>query len=181
MARRTILEFPDPRLRTRAQPVSVFDAALGTLIEDMLETMYAAPGIGLAATQVDVHKRVIVIDLSEQRNAPVVLINPEILTREGEASTEEGCLSVPGIFDEVKRAAKVRVRAHDRDGSTYERDYEDILAVCIQHEMDHLEGKLFVDYLSDLKRERIRKKLDKERKERATRAPAPAGSARRAF
>jgi len=181
MARRTILEFPDPRLRTRAQPVTVFDAALGTLIEDMIETMYAAPGIGLAATQVDVHKRVVVIDISEERNAPVVLINPEILTREGEASTEEGCLSVPGIFDEVKRAARVRVRAHDRDGTPYERDYEDILAVCIQHEMDHLEGKLFVDYLSDLKRERIRKKLDKERKERAARAPAPAGSARRAY
>jgi peptide deformylase len=181
MARRTILEFPDPRLRTRAQPVSVFDAALGTLIDDMLETMYAAPGIGLAATQIDVHRRMIVIDISDERNAPVVLINPEILAREGEASTEEGCLSVPGIFDQVKRAAKVRVRARDRSGASFERDYEDILAVCIQHEMDHLDGKLFVDYLSDLKRERIRKKLDKERKERAARAPAPAGSARRAY
>ena len=181
MARRTILEFPDPRLRTRAQPVSVFDAALGILVDDMLETMYAAPGIGLAATQVDVHQRVIVIDVSDERNAPVVLINPEILAREGEASTEEGCLSVPGIFDEVKRAARVRVRAHDRSGASFECDYEDILAVCIQHEMDHLDGKLFVDYLSDLKRERIRKKLDKERKERASRAAAPADSARRAY
>jgi peptide deformylase len=181
MGLRTILEFPDPRLRTRAQPVKVFDAALGTLIDDMLETMYAAPGIGLAATQVDVHKRVIVIDISDERNEPVVLVNPEILSREGEASTEEGCLSVPGIFDEVKRAAKVRLRFQERSGATVERDYEDILAVCIQHEMDHLEGKLFVDYLSDLKRERIRKKLDKERKERATRAAAPSGGARRAF
>ena len=163
MALRTILEFPDPRLRTRAEPVTRFDAALGALIDDMLETMYAAPGIGLAATQVDVHKRLIVIDISEEHNEPLVLINPEILAREGEAQTEEGCLSVPGIFDEVKRAARVRVRAQDRNGDTFERDYEDVLAVCIQHEMDHLEGRLFVDYLSDLKRERIRKKLDKDR------------------
>src|SRR4029077_6500132 len=150
MALRTILEFPDPRLRTRAEPVTRFDAALGALIDDMLETMYAAPGIGLAATQVDGHERVIVIDISKERNEPLVLVNPEILSREGEASTEEGCLSVPNIFDEVKRAAKVRVRAQNRDGTTFERDYDDILAVCIQHEMDHLEGRLFVDYLSDL-------------------------------
>ena len=128
MALRTILEFPDPRLRTRAEPVTRFDATLGTLIDDMLETMYAAPGIGLAATQVDVHKRLIVIDVSKDHNEPVVLINPEILAREGEASTEEGCLSVPGIFDEVKRATKVRVRAQDRNGETFERDFEDILA-----------------------------------------------------
>jgi peptide deformylase len=181
MALRTILEFPDPRLRTRAEPVTRFDAALGTLIDDMLETMYAAPGIGLAATQVDVHKRLIVIDISKEHNEPLVLINPEILTREGEASTEEGCLSVPGIFDEVKRAAKVRVRAQDREGATYERDFDDILAVCIQHEMDHLEGTLFVDYLSDLKRERIRKKLDKDRKERASRAVTATAGARRAY
>jgi peptide deformylase len=180
MALRTILEFPDPRLRTKAQSVTRFDAALGTLIDDMLETMYAAPGIGLAATQVDVHQRVIVIDLSKEHNDPLVLVNPEILSREGEASTEEGCLSVPGIFDEVKRAAKVRVRAQDRSGQTFERDYEDILAVCIQHEMDHIDGKLFVDYLSDLKRERIRKKLDKERRERASSSP-PAGGTRRAY
>jgi peptide deformylase len=170
MAIRTILEFPDPRLRTRAQPVTVFDAELGQLIDDMFETMYAAPGIGLAATQVDAHKRLIVIDVSEAHNEPVVLINPEILSREGVAETEEGCLSVPGIFDDVKRAAKIRVRARDRTGAVFERDCEGVLAVCVQHEMDHLEGKLFVDYLSDLKRQRIRKKLEKERKQRATRA-----------
>jgi peptide deformylase len=181
MALRTILEFPDPRLRIRAQPVTQFDATLGTLIADMLETMYAAPGIGLAATQVDVHQRLIVIDVSDERNQPLILINPEILTREGEASTEEGCLSVPGIFDEVKRAAKIRLRAQDAGGAVSEQDYEDILAVCIQHEMDHLQGKLFVDYLSDLKRERIRKKLDKERKERAANAAPGTGGARRAY
>ena len=182
MALRTILEYPDPRLRTRAQPVTRFDAALGELIDDMFETMYAAPGIGLAATQLDVHQRLIVIDVSAERNQPVVLINPQIISREGEASTEEGCLSVPGIFDEVMRAAKIRLRAQERNGAVFERDYDDLLAVCIQHEMDHLEGKLFVDYLSDLKRERIRKRLDKERKERATRPAAhSAGGARRAF
>jgi len=181
MAVRTILEFPDPRLRTRAEPVTRFDVALGTLIEDMLETMYAAPGIGLAATQVDVHKRLIVIDISKEHNDPLVLINPEILEREGEANTEEGCLSVPGIFDEVKRAAKIRLRAQDRNGETFERDYDDILAVCIQHEMDHLEGRMFVDYLSDLKRERIRKKLDKDRKERGSRAATATVGARRAY
>jgi len=181
MALRTILEFPDPRLRTRAEAVTRFDAALGVLIDDMLETMYAAPGIGLAATQVDVHKRLIVIDISKEHNEALVLINPEILVREGEAQTEEGCLSVPGIFDEVKRAAKVRVRAQDRHGETFERDYEDVLAVCVQHEMDHLEGRLFVDYLSDLKRERIRKRLDKDRKERASRAATATVGARRAY
>src|SRR6516162_10946758 len=181
MALRRILEFPDPRLRTRAEPVTSFDAALGTLIDDMLETMYAAPGIGLAATQVDVHKRLIVIDISEGHNEPLVLINPEILAREGEAQTEEGCLSVPGIFDEVKRAATVRVRAQDRNGESFEGDYEGVLAVCIQHEMDHLEGRLFVDYLSDLKRERIRKRLDKERKERASRTATATAGARRAY
>jgi peptide deformylase len=169
MAIRTILEFPDPRLRTRAQPVTVFDAELGRLIDDMFATMYAAPGIGLAATQVDVHKRLIVIDISETRTEPLVVINPEILSGEGTAESEEGCLSVPGIFDDVKRAAKIRLRAQDRTGAVFERDYEGVLAVCIQHEMDHLEGKLFVDYLSDLKRQRIRKKLEKERKQRASR------------
>jgi peptide deformylase len=182
MAFRTILEFPDPRLRTRAQPVTRFDAALGTLVDDLIETMYAAPGIGLAATQVDVHQRVIVIDVSAEHNQPLVLINPQMLAREGEASTEEGCLSVPGIFDEVKRAAKIRLRAQDRSGAPFEADYDDILAVCIQHEIDHLDGKLFVDYLSDLKRERIRKKLDKERRERLSpAAAASSGSARRAY
>jgi peptide deformylase len=170
MAIRTILEFPDQRLRTRAQPVTRFDAELGQLIDDMFETMYAAPGIGLAATQVDVHKRLLVIDISETRNEPLVFINPEILSREGVEETEEGCLSVPGIFDEVKRAAKIRARFQDRTGAVFERDFDGVLAVCIQHEMDHLEGKLFVDYLSDLKRQRIRKKLEKERKQRSTRA-----------
>ena len=169
MALKTILEFPDPRLRTRAQPVTRFDAGLHRLVDDLFETMYAAPGIGLAATQVDVHQRVIVIDVSEAHNDPLVLINPEIVTREGEASGEEGCLSVPGIFDAVKRAAQVRVRAQDRTGQVFERDCDELLAVCIQHEMDHLDGKLFVDYLSNLKRERIRKKLEKERKARTQR------------
>ncbi|MGC8517484.1 MAG: peptide deformylase [Steroidobacteraceae bacterium] len=169
MALKTILEFPDPRLRTRAQPVTRFDAGLHRLIDDLFETMYAAPGIGLAATQVDVHQRVIVIDVSEAHNDPLVLINPEIITREGEASGEEGCLSVPGIFDAVKRAAQVRVRAQNRTGQVFERDCDELLAVCIQHEMDHLDGKLFVDYLSNLKRERIRKKLEKERKARTQR------------
>jgi peptide deformylase len=181
MALRTILEFPDPRLRTRAAPVTRFDAELGRLIDDMFETMYAAPGIGLAATQVDVHKRVIVIDVSKEHDQPVTLINPEIISREGEATTEEGCLSVPGIFDEVKRAARVRVRCHDRKGKVHELDYDDILAVCIQHEMDHLDGKLFVDYLSDLKRERIRKKLEKERRERVTAPRTAASGTRRAY
>lgn len=180
MALRTILEYPDPRLRTRAQPVTRFDAELEQLVDDMFETMYAAPGIGLAATQVDVHKRVIVIDVSKDRDQPLVFINPEILSREGEESSEEGCLSVPDNFADVKRAAKVRVRARDRNGEVFERDYDDVLAVCVQHEMDHLDGKLFVDYLSDLKRERIRKKLEKERKERGAQARVGAGSARRA-
>jgi len=173
MAIRSILEFPDPRLRTRAQPVTRFDADLHRVIDDMLETMYAAPGIGLAATQVDVHLRLVVIDISADRSDPLVLINPEILSREGEIATEEGCLSVPGYFDEVKRASKIRVRAQDRDGNFFERDCDDILAVCVQHEMDHIDGKLFVDYLSSLKRERVRKKLEKERKERAAKSSAP--------
>jgi len=170
MAIRSILEFPDPRLRTRAQPVTRFDADLHRVVDDMLETMYAAPGIGLAATQVDVHQRLVVIDVSDEHNDPLILINPEILLREGEIATEEGCLSVPGYFDEVKRASRIRVRAQDRDGNFFERDCEDILAVCVQHEMDHIDGKLFVDYISSLKRERVRKKLEKERKERATRS-----------
>jgi peptide deformylase len=181
MALRNILEYPDPRLRTKAAPVTVFDAALATLVDDMLETMYAAPGIGLAATQVDVHQRVLVIDISDERNDPLAIVNPEILSREGQAQSEEGCLSVPGIFDDVKRAAKIRLRAQDRNGATFERDYEGVLAVCIQHEMDHLEGKLFVDYLSDLKRERIRKKLEKERRERGTPQVSSVAGARRAF
>jgi peptide deformylase len=170
MARLNILEYPDPRLRTRAKPVEIFDAALAKQAEDMFETMYAAPGIGLAATQVDFHKRLIVMDVSEGKSSPQVFCNPEILTREGEGITEEGCLSVPGIFDEVKRAATIRARAQDVTGKFFEVDLDGLAAVCLQHEMDHLEGKLFVDYLSDLKRERIRKKLDKDRKERSGKA-----------
>ena len=170
MAFLPILEYPDPRLRERALPVMTFDAALGRLIDDMLETMYAAPGIGLSATQVNVRRRLIVIDISDKHDEPLVFVNPEILSREGTAKTEEGCLSVPGIFDQVERAAKIRVRAQDRHGACFERELEGMLAVCLQHEIDHLEGKLFVDYLSDIKRERIRKKLDKERKERKSRA-----------
>ncbi|MBX3695636.1 MAG: peptide deformylase [Steroidobacteraceae bacterium] len=174
MALLTILEYPDPRLRTRAEPVTVFDEAFGRLVDDMFETMYAAPGIGLAATQVNVHQRLIVIDISEERNERHVFVNPEILGKSGTAVTEEGCLSVPGIFDEVQRASRVRVRARDRHGIEFEQDLEGILAVCLQHEIDHLDGKLFVDYLSDLKRERIRKKLDKDRKARAAAPAAPA-------
>jgi peptide deformylase len=179
MAVRTILEYPDPRLRTRAQPVTEFGVELGRLVDDLLETMYAAPGIGLAATQIDVHKRVIVIDVSEERDQPLVLVNPEILSREGASTVEEGCLSVPEIFEEVERATHVRLRAQERDGKTYERDCDEILAVCVQHELDHLEGKLFVDYLSDLRRERIRKKLEKERKEKGARSRA--GTRARAY
>jgi peptide deformylase len=167
MALLPILEFPDPRLRTRAEPVAQVDSALRRLIDDMFETMYAAPGIGLAATQVNVHKRLLVIDVSEKRNERLALINPEILNREGVEETEEGCLSVPGIYDKVTRANRIRVRALDRDGKQIEFDADGLLAVCIQHEIDHLDGKLFVDYLSDLKRTRIRKKLEKDRKDRA--------------
>lgn len=170
MALLPILEFPDPRLRTRAQPVGEVDAALRKLIDDMFETMYAAPGIGLAATQVNVHQRLLVIDISETRQEPLALINPEILTRDGVEETEEGCLSVPGIYDKVTRAERIRVRALNRDGKQIEFDAGGLLAVCIQHEIDHLDGKLFVDYLSELKRTRIRKKLTKERKDSASSA-----------
>lgn len=176
MARLEILEFPDPRLRTRAQPVERFDAALGTLIDDMFATMYSAPGIGLAATQVNVHQRLIVIDTSENRDHPMVFINPVILARDGVEVSEEGCLSVPQIFEDVERAARVRVRAQDRQGQFFELELEGLLAICLQHEMDHLEGKLFVDYLSALKRDRIRRKLEKNRREHVAppaRAPAP--------
>ena len=175
MALLTILEYPDPRLRTRAAPVTEFDAELKQRVADMFETMYAAPGIGLAASQVDWHHRLLVIDVTEDKSAPRVFINPEILSREGSAAGEEGCLSVPGIYDDVRRAERVRVRAQDVKGKTFEEDLDGMLAICLQHEMDHLEGKLFVDYLSDLKRQRIRKKLDKERRDRgAAGRPAPA-------
>jgi peptide deformylase len=178
MARLPILEFPDPRLRIRATPVRSFDAGLRQLIADMFETMYAAPGIGLAATQVDVHRALLVMDTSEDRKQPQVYINPEILTRDGVAINEEGCLSVPNVFDEVERATHVRVRAHSPEGAVFERELEGLEAVCLQHEMDHLSGKLFVDYLSSLKRHRIRRKLEKERRERAS--GAPVGSTRAA-
>lgn len=173
MAKLTILEFPDPRLRTRAQPVTVFDAALQQLAADMFETMYAAPGVGLAATQINVHVRLLVADISENHDQPLVLINPEILAKEGVGAREEGCLSVPGVFEEVQRAARIKVRALDLQGKPVELDADELLAVCIQHEMDHLEGKLFVDYLSELKRQRIRKKLEKDRKLRGTDGPVP--------
>jgi peptide deformylase len=177
MALLPILEFPDPRLRTRAEPVEQFDAALKQLIADMLETMYSAIGIGLAATQVNVHRQLIVMDVSSEKNQPQVYINPEILSREGVEVSEEGCLSVPNIFEDVQRAARVRVRARDADGTLFERDLEGLPAVCLQHEMDHLAGKLFVDYLTTLKRERIRRRLEKERRERASGAAKPAARA----
>jgi peptide deformylase len=167
MALREILRYPDPRLHKVAAPVDVVDDAIRTLVADMAETMYAAPGIGLAATQVDVHLRVIVIDASEQRNELLVLINPEILAREGEQECEEGCLSVPGVYDKVMRAARVKVRALGVDGAAFEREFEGLQAVCVQHEMDHLEGKVFVEYLSRLKQSRIRAKLGKRLKRAA--------------
>jgi peptide deformylase len=170
MALLSILEYPDPRLRTIAAPVTVFDAALKQQVEAMFETMYAAPGIGLAATQVDWHHQLIVIDVSEDKNERHVFINPAILAKEGKATGQEGCLSVPGIYDDVPRAERVQVRYQDVTGATHEQWLEGLLGVCLQHEMDHLNGKLFVDYLSDLKRQRIRKKLDKERRERGARS-----------
>ncbi len=162
MAILDILHFPDPRLRIKAKPVEAVDAELQQLIDDMFETMYAAPGIGLAATQVNVHKRLIVIDVSDDQSEPLVLINPEILDKRGVEEMQEGCLSVPGYYDNVQRADWVRVRALDRDGKPFELETDGLLAVCIQHEIDHLDGKLFVDYLSELKRKRVRKKLEKQ-------------------
>jgi peptide deformylase len=170
MAILRILEFPDPRLRKKATPVANVDEELRSLIDAMFETMYAAPGIGLAATQVDVHKRLLVADISQEKDDPHVLINPEILEKDGAAVTEEGCLSVPGYFEEVERAEHIRVRYLDRDGNQIEKDAEGLLAVCIQHEMDHLNGRLFVDYLSEAKRQRIRRKLMKDRREQPAEA-----------
>lgn len=159
-----ILEFPDPRLRKMAQAVTKVDVALGRLIDDLFETMYAAPGIGLAATQVNVHKRLLVADVSTEKDDPYVLINPEVLSKDGVEVSEEGCLSVPGYFEEVERAEQVRVKYLNRDGETVERDFDGLLAVCVQHEIDHLNGRLFVDYLSEAKRQRIRKRLEKDRR-----------------
>ncbi len=167
MAKLTILEYPDPRLRTRAVPVTAVDATVRQLIDDMFETMYAAKGIGLAATQVNVHQRVLVTDTSADRSRPLAFVNPQIIEREGTTEAEEGCLSVPGIFDVLRtRAERVVVRALGRDGQPFEMELDGLLAVCLQHEVDHLEGKLFVDYLSELKRNRIRKRLEKERREK---------------
>ncbi|MHB0972862.1 MAG: peptide deformylase [Thiobacillus sp.] len=165
MARLDILHYPDARLHTVAKPVKAVDDRVRKLVDDMAETMYAAPGIGLAATQVDVHERVVVIDISETHDQLQVFINPEIVAQSGTEESEEGCLSVPGIFDRVKRAERVTVRALDRDGNSFELDADGLLAVCIQHEMDHLMGKVFVDYLSSLKRNRIRTKLLKQARE----------------
>jgi peptide deformylase len=164
MALLPILEYPDPRLRIRAEPVTKFDAEVRQLVADMFQTMYAAPGIGLAATQVNVHKRIIVCDVATEGRQPCCLINPEIVHAEGETNAEEGCLSVPEFYDYVDRAALIRVRAFDPEGRQFELTAEGLLAVCIQHEMDHLEGKLFVDYLSELKRERLKKKAAKKAK-----------------
>ena len=164
MSRLDILHFPDPRLRRRAEAVSVVDDDIRRLIDDMLETMYEAPGIGLSAPQVNIAKRVITIDVSKDRSAPLCLVNPEIHAVSGETETEEGCLSVPGVYEIVKRPERVRVSALGRDGRSREIEAEGLLAVCIQHEIDHLDGRLFVDYLSRLKRQRIRKKAEKARR-----------------
>jgi len=162
----TILEYPDKRLRTKAAPVTVFDEKLHQLIDDMFETMYEAPGIGLAATQVDFHKRLLVLDISEGKSQPMVFINPEIEVLDPQClGYEEGCLSVPGYFEEVKRPRRIHVKAQDRHGEAFELEADGLLAVCLQHEMDHLEGTLFVDYLSVLKRQRIKDKLLKEQKD----------------
>lgn len=168
MALLTILRYPDPRLHTVAQPVATVDDRIRRLVDDMLETMYAAEGVGLAATQVDQHERVIVMDTSETRDQPLVLINPEIVARSDDmAVVEEGCLSVPQIYDKVRRHARVAVRALDRDGREFEREASGLTAVCIQHEMDHLMGKVFVEYLSAFKRDRIKSKMLKRAREEA--------------
>jgi len=175
MAKLTILEFPDPRLRTKARALAAFDDVLKSLISDMFETMYAAPGIGLAATQVNIHQRLLVADVSEDHSQPLVLINPEILSKEGSKVHEEGCLSVPNYCAKVERADLIRVRAQDALGAHFELDADGLLAVCIQHEMDHLEGKLFIDYLSPIKRALLKKrieKLDREKRDRKATEPA---------
>jgi peptide deformylase len=167
MALLEILETPDPRLRIVAKPVDRFDAELAQLAENMVQTMYAARGIGLAATQVDVHKRLLVLDVSDAQDTPRVYVNPTILATEGTETCEEGCLSVPGIYAEVTRAEKIRIAAQDVTGETFEEELDGMHAICLQHEMDHLEGKLFIDYLSPLKRRIVTKKLQKQRKQAA--------------
>jgi peptide deformylase len=164
MAKLEILHYPDPRLRTRAEPVDAVDDNIRQTVDDMFETMYAAPGIGLAATQVNIHKQIIVIDISEDKDEPLCLINPMILKADGVEAMEEGCLSVPGVYEKVERAESIEIRALNRDGEAFEMTADGLLAICIQHEMDHLQGKLFVDYLSRLKQGRIRKKLEKSQK-----------------
>jgi len=164
MALLKILEYPDPRLRTVARPVEAVDDKIRSLVSDRRGTICANGGSGRAATQVDVHRRLLVIDISDARDQPLVLINPELIEHRGSVSSEEGCLSVPELTDSVDRAEQIRVRALDRNGDAFEMDAQGLLAICIQHEMDHLEGKLFVDYLSELKRQRLRKKLAKSRK-----------------
>jgi peptide deformylase len=166
----TILEFPDERLRKKAEKVQAVDDSIRKLVDNMFETMYESRGVGLAATQVNVHRRVIVMDISEEKNEPLCLINPEIVEKDGVEESEEGCLSVPGFFEKVQRAEHVRIKALDRNGQPFELEARDLLAVCIQHEMDHLDGKLFVDYLSPLKRQRIKKKLEKIHKMEASKA-----------
>jgi peptide deformylase len=167
MALLNILRYPDARLHKLAAPVTVFDDGLKKLVAEMAETMYAAPGIGLAATQVDVHKQVIVVDVSERRDSLVVLVNPEIVDAIGESDIEEGCLSVPGIYELVPRAERVKVRAFDQNGKAFTLDVQGLLAVCIQHEMDHLQGKVFIEYLSQLKQQRVRAKLAKQQRKSA--------------
>jgi peptide deformylase len=164
MAIRTILHHPDPRLRRISEPVARVDDTVRSLVDDMAETMYGAPGIGLAAIQIDVTQRVLVIDVSEERQSLQVFINPEILSRDGQQITVEGCLSVPGVFEPVSRAERVRIRALDRNGQSFEIDASGLLAACVQHEIDHLDGKIFVDYLSRLKQDRLRKKLEKQQR-----------------
>lgn len=161
MAILTILEFPDDRLRKKALPIKTVDDKVRKLADDMLETMYASKGVGLAATQVDVHQCLIVIDVSEEKDAPLFLINPQIIEKDGVKESEEGCLSVPGFFEKVNRAEHIRVKALDKQGQPFEFEATELLAVCVQHEMDHLNGKLFVDHISSLKRQRIKKKMEK--------------------
>jgi peptide deformylase len=165
MAILTILHFPDPRLRNKAEPVAIIDESVEQLVNDMLETMYAAPGIGLAAIQVNIPKRVIVVDVSEERNEPVCVVNPEIRGHRGTVETEEGCLSVPGIYESVRRSEWIEISGQSPSGDAFTLEADGLLAVCIQHEVDHLDGKLFVDYLSELKRQRIRKKSEKRQRE----------------
>jgi len=173
-----ILTFPDPRLRKCADPVAEVDDRIRSIVDDMLRTMYAAPGIGLAAIQVNIPLRIIVIDVSEEQDQPLCMINPKILASEGEEQMEEGCLSVPGYYEPVARAERIRMSAIDRDGEAFELETDGLLAVCIQHEIDHLDGKLFVDYISSLKRQRIRRKLEKEQRQQR---PAASQSRRRAI